>query len=81
MAYKCFADNVPLVIDHELVCGSERSVLSILNTGLDINGTDGLRIYRELAQESHAVANRREELTKKLERTSFASEELLKIGV
>ena len=81
VAYKCFADNVPLVIDHELVRGSERSVLSILNTGLDINGTDGLRICRELAQESHAVANRREELMKKLERTSFTSEELLKIGV
>lgn len=72
---------MPLAIDHELVRGIERSVSSILNTGLGINSTDGLKICRELAQESHTVANRREELTKKLARMNIASEELLKIGL
>jgi hypothetical protein len=57
VAYKRFADNVPLAI--ELVRGIERSVLSILNAGLGINSADGLKICRELAQESHTVANRR----------------------
>ena len=81
VAYKRFADNVPLVIDHELVRGIERSVLSILNTGLGINGPDGLKICKDLAQESHSVANRREELTKKLDSMDIASEELLKLGI
>jgi Dynamin GTPase effector domain len=72
---------VPLAIDHELVCGVERSVLSILNTGLGINGPDGLRICKELAEEKPNIANRREEFTKKLERLTVASEELLKIGL
>lgn len=81
VAYKRFADNIPLAIDHELVCGVERSILSILNTGLGINGPDALKICKELAQENPSVANRREEFTKKLERLSIASEELLKIGL
>jgi hypothetical protein len=81
VAYKRFADNVPLAIDHELVRGVERGILSIMNAGLGINGPDGLRICKELAQESPNVSNRREELTKKLERLSIASEELLKIGL
>lgn len=51
-----------------------------MNTGLGINGPDGLRICKELAQESPNVVNRREEFTKKLERLNMAREELLKIG-
>jgi hypothetical protein len=48
VAYKRFADNVPLAIDHELVRGVERGILSIMNAGLGINGPDGLRICKEL---------------------------------
>jgi hypothetical protein len=81
VAYKRYVDNVPLAIDHELVRGIERGLLSILNTGLGINGPDGFRTCKELAQESPSVANRREELTKKLERLNVASQELLKIGM
>lgn len=81
VAYKRFADNIPLAIDHELVRGITRNILSILNTGLGINGRDGLRICKELAQENPRVSSLREELRKKLERLDDASQELLKVGL
>ena len=77
VAYKRFADNIPLAIDHELVRGAERDVLQALITGLGINGPNAQRICRELAQENPSVASRREELTKKLERMQVASRQLL----
>lgn len=58
----------------------ERNVLSILNTGLGINGPDGRRICKELALENPHIAARREELSKKLERLDVASQELLRIS-
>ncbi|TFK45126.1 P-loop containing nucleoside triphosphate hydrolase protein [Crucibulum laeve] len=79
VAYKRFADNVPLAVDHELVLGAERGVLKILYGGLGINGPDGHRICKDLAQESPQNADRREELMKKLERLNVASQELLRL--
>ena len=81
VAYKRFVDNVPLAIDHELVRGVERGLLSMLYTSLGVNSEDGTRISKELAQESSGVAHRRAELGKKLERLRIASEELFRIGV
>ncbi|KAF8991460.1 P-loop containing nucleoside triphosphate hydrolase protein [Cyathus striatus] len=80
VAYKRFADNVALAIDYELVRGVNRDILKTLHTGLGINGPDGHRICKELAQESLNVSDRREELGKKLERLNTASEQLLHIG-
>ena len=80
VAYKRFADNIPLAIDDVLVRGLERNILQALYTGLGINGPEGHRICKELAQESPQVADRRTDLAKKLERLEFASEELLSIG-
>ncbi|TFK33506.1 hypothetical protein BDQ12DRAFT_715805 [Crucibulum laeve] len=73
IAYKCFTDNVPLAVNHELVIGAERGVLKLLYGGLGINGPNGLRICKDLAQESPQNANRREELMKKLERLNVAN--------
>lgn len=81
MAYKRFVDNVPLAIDCELVRGLETDILPTLYNGLGINGADGQRICKELLQESPHIADRREELQKKLERLSTASMELLQIGL
>jgi hypothetical protein len=81
VAYKRFTDNVPLAIDHELVRGITRNVLSALNSGLGIHGPDGLRICQELAQEKPDIANRREELRKRLERLTEANHELMKFGL
>ncbi|KAG6810923.1 hypothetical protein H0H92_009758 [Tricholoma furcatifolium] len=80
VAYKRFADNVPLAIDYELIWGAERDVLAALNTGLGVNGEHGDRICRELSQENASVAGRRDELMKKLERMQAAAHQLLHIG-
>ncbi|KIM36795.1 hypothetical protein M413DRAFT_448928 [Hebeloma cylindrosporum] len=80
VAYKRFADNIPLAIDDVLVRGLERGILQALYTGLGVNGPDGHRICKELAQESPQVSDRRLDLGKKLERLEIASEELLSIG-
>ncbi|KAG5337798.1 hypothetical protein C0989_008853 [Termitomyces sp. Mn162] len=80
VAYKRFADNVPLAIDYELIWGVERNVLDTLNTGLGINGNDGDRICKDFAQENATIAARRNELTRKLERMHLAAQQLLQIG-
>ncbi|KAG6887851.1 hypothetical protein C0995_012216 [Termitomyces sp. Mi166 len=80
VAYKRFADNIPLAIDYELVQGVERDVLKALHAGLGINGNNGDRICKELAQENTTIAARREELSKKLERMQLAAQQLLQIG-
>ncbi|KAJ7456122.1 hypothetical protein FB451DRAFT_1342231 [Mycena latifolia] len=81
VVYKRIADNVPSAIDHELVRGVGRDMLPTLYSGLGINGSDGLRICRELAQESPSVAGKREELLKRLERLETASKELVRVGI
>ena len=80
VAYKRFADNIPLAVDYELVQGIERDVLKILYMRLGINGPDGQRIAKELAQESAQVADKRQDLSKKLERLQIASTELLELS-
>ena len=80
VAYKRFADNVPLAIDLELVQGAEQNILSTLYSNLGINGQDGIRICKELAQESPQIADRRADLLKRLERLQLASDELLHVG-
>ncbi|KAJ6454813.1 hypothetical protein C8R45DRAFT_1082629 [Mycena sanguinolenta] len=81
VAYKRIADNIPLAIDHELVRGVGRELLPTLYRGLGINGPDGVRICRELAQESPSVAGKHEELLKRLERLETASRELVTVGL
>lgn len=80
MVYKRFADNVPLAIDLELVQGAETDILGTLYSNLGMNGQDGIRICKELAQESPQIADRRADLLKKLERLEIASDELLHVG-
>ncbi|KAF8181829.1 P-loop containing nucleoside triphosphate hydrolase protein [Pholiota molesta] len=81
VAYKRFADLIPLAIDRELVRGAAKDVLQILYHNLGINGDDGARICKELSEESPQVAGRREDLRKKLERLEIASGELLALGI
>ena len=81
VAYKRFADNIPLAIDMELVRGIERGMLKELYSKLGITGEDSTRICRELAQESPQVADKRADLLKKLERLEIASAQLLHLGV
>ncbi|KJA28733.1 hypothetical protein HYPSUDRAFT_61585 [Hypholoma sublateritium FD-334 SS-4] len=77
VAYKRFADNVPLAVDVELVRGVERNLLPVLYSSLGINGANGDAICKEFAQENRKVADRRAELTHKLERLEAGELELL----
>ncbi|KAJ7064490.1 P-loop containing nucleoside triphosphate hydrolase protein [Mycena amicta] len=79
VAYKRVTDNIPLAIDYELVRGVGRDLLPLLYNNLGVGGKEGDRICRELVQESPSVANKREELTKKMERLETASQELVRI--
>ncbi|KAJ7152852.1 P-loop containing nucleoside triphosphate hydrolase protein [Mycena filopes] len=81
VAYKRIADTIPMAIDHELVRGVGRDLLATLYNALGINGPDGLRICRELAQENPSVAGKREELLKRLERLETAGRELMRVGL
>ncbi len=77
VAYKRYIDNVPLAIDYDLVQGLDRGLLVTLYERLGIHGAKGQEICKELAQESPQMADRREELTKKLERLQTAYQELM----
>jgi len=80
VAYKRFSDNICLAIDFELVRGVERNLLTALYATLGINGPDGPRICKELAQESPYLADRRADLKGKLQRLLSASSELLLVS-
>lgn len=77
VAYKRFADNVPLAIDTELVLGVPGGLLKVLFSQLGINGPNGDAICKDLLQESRKTAERRIELRKKLERLEAGLLELL----
>jgi hypothetical protein len=47
--------------------------------GLGLNGPDAMRIARDFAKENPAVAGKRAELEKKLERLETASRQLLSL--
>lgn len=80
VAYKRFTDNIPMAIDRELICGVERNILPLMWNGLGLNSLDAHRICKDFAQESSMIANRREELMKKLQRLEEASQQLLQVG-
>jgi len=79
VAYKRFVDNVPLAIDEEMLQGLQHDLLGNLCRLLGVHSPDGQRICQDYARESPQNAGRRAELTKKLERLTTASEELLRM--
>ncbi|KAJ3524152.1 hypothetical protein NMY22_g11127 [Coprinellus aureogranulatus] len=79
VAYKRFADMVPLAVDHELVRGLDRDILTTLYNKLGISGVDGHVKAKELVEEDSQTANRREELMNKLKRLQIASTELAEL--
>jgi hypothetical protein len=62
------------------VHGLQRDVEAALIAGLGITGPDARRICMELVQEHPSVSQRREELTKRVERLRTASQELVEVG-
>lgn len=81
MAYKRFVDVVSLAIDHELVRGVERNLLTILYTSLAVNGPDGAKICQAFAEEHPHIADKRADLKRELERLDNAGEELRAVAI
>lgn len=80
VAYKRFADIVPLSIDRELMRGMTQDVLKKISDQLGINTAEGYEISADLAQESPQVADKRADLGKKLERLQSAQRQLSRFG-
>ncbi|KAG6333571.1 hypothetical protein ID866_5520 [Astraeus odoratus] len=81
VAYKRFVDMVPMAIDHEMVLGLERGLDGTLRNGLRLSGEDAQERCAALLQEPAAVASRRHEVMKKLERLREARKELSRLSV
>ncbi|PPR05458.1 hypothetical protein CVT24_008227 [Panaeolus cyanescens] len=79
VAYRRFADYIPMGIDFTLVKGVERGLRDELINGLGIEGPDGNQILQSLASEDPDITRRRRELMDKLKRLEAAKEELSKI--
>jgi len=77
VAYKRFVDHIPMAIDYELVRGGEVDVFHLLWTKLELDGKDAHEKCRGYAQEAAQIADRREELEKKLERLAEAIKHLI----
>ncbi|KIJ08216.1 hypothetical protein PAXINDRAFT_89188 [Paxillus involutus ATCC 200175] len=76
VAYKRFADMVPIAIDYEIVLGLEKNMDKALQDGLQITGPEGYSRCRNMLQEFSSVASRRQDVQKKMERLQAARQEL-----
>jgi hypothetical protein len=79
VAYKRFADMVPIAVDYEIVLGLEKDVDKALQEGLQITGPDGYTRCQNMLQESSSVASRRQDVQKKMERLQAARQELKRL--
>jgi hypothetical protein len=81
VAYKRFADMVPLAIDYEIVRGLHKGIEQALLDGLSLTGPDAHMRCQLMVQEHSNVSSKRTELQKKLDRLHAASLELRKLFV
>ncbi|KAF8839963.1 hypothetical protein BDN67DRAFT_952527 [Paxillus ammoniavirescens] len=79
VAYKRFADMVPIAVDYEIVLGLEKDIDKALQDGLQITGPDGYSRCRNMLQEFSSVASRRQDVQKKMERLQAARQELKRL--
>jgi hypothetical protein len=78
VAYKRYADNIPLCVDYDFVRGLGRRIHKALYEGL-IKGDESYERCRRFLQESSVDASRREELNTKLARLNEGKRELLQM--
>ncbi|KAG1734532.1 P-loop containing nucleoside triphosphate hydrolase protein [Suillus lakei] len=81
VAYKRFADMVPLAIDYEVVRGLHKGIEQALLDGLSLTGPEAHARCQLMVQEHSTVSSKRTELQKKLDRLHAASLELRKLFV
>jgi len=77
VAYKRFIDNVPMTIDHALLCGLKVNLESVLFKGVDISGSRGYDHCKELLSEPEDIVARRDELQKRRSRLMIGRDELM----
>jgi hypothetical protein len=76
VAYKRFADNIPMSIDRTLLRGVTANLGTTLFNGLAVNGPGGYERCRKLLSEPGDVVVRRSELEKRHQRLLLARKEL-----
>ncbi|KAF9222329.1 hypothetical protein BS17DRAFT_881158 [Gyrodon lividus] len=79
VAFKRFADMVPIAIDYEIVLGLEKDIDKALQDGLQITGPEGYTRCKTMLQELTSVASRRQDVQKKMERLQAARQELKRL--
>jgi len=79
VAYKRFADTVPMAIDTEIVLGLQRGIDEALREGLQITGPDGYNRCKSMVEEFSNIASARQEVQKKMERLQAARQELKRL--
>jgi hypothetical protein len=79
VAYKRFADNIPMCIDRTLLRGVTANLGTTLFNGLAVNGPGGYERCRKLLSEPGDVVVRRSELEKRHQRLLLARKELTEL--
>lgn len=79
VAYKRFADTVPLAIDQRYIRAFDETIQSALVTGLSISATDARDRCAAWLAESQAVVRQRAELLDRKARLAEAKRELLEV--
>ncbi|KAH8818782.1 P-loop containing nucleoside triphosphate hydrolase protein [Flagelloscypha sp. PMI_526] len=77
VAYKRYADMIPLAIDKVLIRGITNGLSQFVVNELGILGPEGTAICKDLAREDSRVAERRRTLRARLETLERASSELM----
>lgn len=79
VAYKRFADMVPMAIDHEIVLGVQQGIFKALQEGLQITGPDGYNRCKGMLDERIHIVSARREIQEKLQRLHTARQELRRL--
>ncbi|KAL4066184.1 P-loop containing nucleoside triphosphate hydrolase protein [Scleroderma citrinum] len=81
VAYKRFVDAVSMALDYEVIRGLERNLEQTLRDGLQLTGLDAHERCAMMLQEPPAIATKRNEVMRKLERLQAAKVEILQLSI
>ncbi|KAH0828920.1 P-loop containing nucleoside triphosphate hydrolase protein [Lanmaoa asiatica] len=79
VAYKRFADMVPMAIDHEIVLGVQQGIDKVLQEGLEVTGPDGYNRCKGMLEERVSIVSTRREIQEKMQRLQAARQELRRL--
>jgi hypothetical protein len=79
VAFKRFVDNIPMIVDYELLKGFDRTLANALFQGLQVAGEDAQQRASGYLQENPNIIQRRETLRRDLEKFEAALADLQNI--